>query len=137
MATNQDGPQSPSPKPATELTSFLSLPRELRQQILTDAVRKCISIRWYTHYLEYDVQDDGETVERLRRGNCYVNPGPSYTMLEALGKVDPRLGGDVAWVGDNWQKGMKTNWEMKSGRDGPLRCSMVCDGCSDHEQSLW
>lgn len=102
LMSNQDRPH----QSVKETTNFFSLPLELRQQILLDAVRGSIRLHWaVTH--EFEADRPGSGTGRFHLNRLYwVATNPANELIEMLASTHPRLDDDLAWVKENYQKGM-------------------------------
>ncbi|TID18944.1 hypothetical protein E2P81_ATG05918 [Venturia nashicola] len=99
--SNQDRPHQSVKEP----TNFLSLPGELRQQILLDAVRGAIMLLWSPQS-----KFDGDPVAGTGRfyiGRSYwVDKIPADALIAMLVWTVPELKGDLAWVTKNYKIGI-------------------------------
>ncbi|KAE9978785.1 hypothetical protein EG328_001241 [Venturia inaequalis] len=138
-------PATKKAKVTTPPTTFLSLPREIRQAILLDVLDRSRPFRWYVGHDRVD--GAGDSLKGCRRG-CWIRTFMTVLrMAKAVKQAEHKLQDDVDWA---WKKvldrrskdppmELSGSWAYHWDSSSPNLCTApvygYCYGCPHHVQS--
>lgn len=132
-----DESQAPATKKAkrtTPPTTFLSLPRELRQAIILDVFHLSYTLEWHVFV--------GQSTRKHRCGYWFRSCLSDHRMIDAKKIAELMSLHDVGWAYSTWIKTrseqLTGQWEHDWDDNTPDHCAAleggVCHGCPRHLQ---